>query len=109
MSIQFTETTVTKAGSEVADGFQYDVSARVVNNVLTEVNCNIYKKVKTPYDDGNGGTQNVEENQPIGYVRFQNGRTATEITSDEDMVKHITKFSEILAFVRSDMVTVIKK
>lgn len=109
MSIQFTETTVTKAGSEVADGFQYDVSARVINNVLTEVNCNIYKKVKTPYDDGNGGVQNVEENLPIGYMRFQNGRTATEIASDEDMIKHITKFSEILAFVRSDMVTVIKK
>lgn len=91
MSIQFTETTVTKAGNEVADGFQYDVSARVINNVLTEVNCNIYKKTKTPYDDGNGGTQSVEENQPIGYGRFQNGRTATEITSDEDMATVIKK------------------
>lgn len=106
--IKFTETTVTKAGSEVADGFQYDVNARVVNNELAEVNCNIYKKVKVPYDDGNGGTQNVEENQPIGYIRFMNGRIATEIVSDEDMVKHITKFAEILDFVRADMIVVKK-
>lgn len=107
--IQFTEAIVIKAGSESVDGFQYDVNARAVNNELVEVNCNIQKKVKVPYDDGNGGTQNVEENHPIGYIRFMNGRTATDIGSDEDMIKHITKFSEILAFVRTDMITVSKK
>lgn len=102
--IKFTETTVTKVGSEIANDYQYDINARVVNNELAEVNCNILKKVIMPYDDGNGGTQNMMENHSVGYIRFVAGRIATEISSDEDVIQHITKFSEIMEFIRKDMI-----
>lgn len=96
-------TTVTKEGQEVVGDIQYDVIAVSVNGVMTEVGCNIIKKLIEQVDDANGAKQQVENPIHIGYIKLQNGRTVTEMSSDEDLVKHINKFSEITDSLKADM------
>lgn len=94
-------TTVTKEGQKVVGDIQYDVIAVSVNGVLTEVGCNIIKKLIEQVDDAN--EQPVENHTHIGYIKLQNGRTVTEMSSDEDLVKHMTKFSEITESLKTGM------
>lgn len=89
-------TTSTKEAQEIVDNIQYDIVAVEVDNLLTEVGCNILEIKIEEVEDGAGGKQSIENPIHIGYIKLQNGRTMTEISSDEDMIKHITVFSMIV-------------
>lgn len=97
------KTTITKEAQEIVDDIQYDVIAISIDGLLTEIGCNIIKQKSESVDDGNGGKTPIVTPIHIGYIRLQNGRIVTEMSSDEDLVKHITKFAEITNTMKSDM------
>lgn len=106
LEIQFTSTTISKAGIIENAPYLYNVSVEIVNNILANVTFNIQKSVTKTDDE----TQtSLDENEYIGSIRQEGGRNFLDFIVGEDPIPHLTIFNQSVNSIQTDIDNVLKE